>query len=669
MIKFYFPNTIKSKKIRHFLLLSFLFVVSIPTIFAQYSDTVYVSIPEGQFGSYCADLTEFGTITSLTNFCPDQSGEFASFIIQEIENGCVDYFGTAGGSEAACVSICDDVFCDSILLWVEVIEPLIPCTPFFNENTYHLGIQDCSELTGLCMSIALENIDDFEITQNGNPYDNGFGPCEIDTIYAYSFSTLTGQGEQGPYQLDEWSVNGEIFNGIFDNLNDLVDLLNTWDSTGEWTLDLSTEHTIVGGTGGNTYGSIIASIPDSPNSTATLNPNIGIIPLGTRTFYEEGIHTVIVRNTTSGCSDTVSVNIYCVEDNYVSETIYVNTTGTICLDFNELPGNIISFENTCPESITGNASLSLNQNNSCIDYVGLAPGQDDLCILACDDLGLCYTTYVNITILEPEDGVIEESLEVGETQTYCPGISELSGTATTIVNFCDDADAIDFEIDESTFCITYTAIEVGIDSACIAICDDLGVCDTTYFVITSTLENYPIPEANNDFDTTSTSTAISIDITKNDLLSNADLIEIVNAPMDGQVQLVGNGSVVYLPNEFFCGHDYFTYQICNPNGNCSEATVEVYIECPALEIFNGVSPNGDGLNDYFVIDGIEKYPASHLYIYNRWGHLVYESVGYDNDWDGTWEGKKLPSNTYMYVIELNDFSFDVLNGYLYIIRE
>ena len=651
------------------MLLPIFLMASISTVTAQYSDTVYVSIPEGQYGSYCADLTEFGTITSLTNFCPDQSGEFATFIIDDIEDGCVDYFGTAGGAEVACVSICDDVYCDSILLWVDVIAPLIPCTPFFNEGSYNLGIQECSEMTGICLTLALEDIGDFEITQNGNLYENGFAPCLLDTIYAYSFSTLTGQGEQGPYGLDDWSINGNSFSGTFDNLSDLVSQMNNWDPTGNWALDLSTEHTIVGGTAGYIYGSIVASIPDSPNTTATLNPNIGIIPLGTRTFFDVGTHTVIVRNLTSGCSDTASVNIYCITDAYISETVYLNTSGSICLDYSQLPGSVISIENSCPENGTGNGALTINPTTNCIDYTGLGQGQDAACIVVCDDLGLCHTTYINLTILEPEGGVIEETLEVGETQTYCPGISDLAGTVTSIVNFCDDADVIDFVIDETTLCISYTAIGVGVDTACIAICDDLGACDTTYFVITSTLENYPLPEANNDYDSTSTSTAISIDITKNDLLSNADIIEIISAPMDGQVQLVGNGSVVYLPNEFFCGHDYFTYEICNPNGNCSQATVEVYVNCPELEIFNGVSPNGDGINDYFVIDGIEKYPASHLYVYNRWGHLVYESVGYDNDWNGTWEGKKLPSNTYMYVLELNDFSFDILNGYLYIIRE
>ena len=63
---------------------------------------------------------------------------------------------------------------------------------------------------------------------------------------------------------------------------------------------------------------------------------------------------------------------------------------------------------------------------------------------------------------------------------------------------------------------------------------------------------------------------------------------------------------------------------------------------------NGISPNGDGKNEKFIIGGLEKYPGSALYIFNRWGGQVYQSKDYRNDWTGA----GLSEGTYYYVLEV-----------------
>ena len=80
----------------------------------------------------------------------------------------------------------------------------------------------------------------------------------------------------------------------------------------------------------------------------------------------------------------------------------------------------------------------------------------------------------------------------------------------------------------------------------------------------------------------------------------------------------------------------------------------------ALFIPQGFSPNGDGINDLFVIRGVGNQTVS-LEIYNRWGHLVYRNDDYKNDWDGkpntgiTISGDGgLPDGTYYYVIKTSD---------------
>jgi gliding motility-associated-like protein len=88
-----------------------------------------------------------------------------------------------------------------------------------------------------------------------------------------------------------------------------------------------------------------------------------------------------------------------------------------------------------------------------------------------------------------------------------------------------------------------------------------------------------------------------------------------------------------------------------------------------LFIPEGFSPNGDGLNDHFVILGIEAYPDNELTILNRAGVKLYQRQNYGNDWDGTPEtgavtGGKLREGTYYYIFRYGDGN--VRKGFIYI---
>ena len=108
------------------------------------------------------------------------------------------------------------------------------------------------------------------------------------------------------------------------------------------------------------------------------------------------------------------------------------------------------------------------------------------------------------------------------------------------------------------------------------------------------------------------------------------------------------------------------YNLCMKEhpGVCKTAKVRVeVIKDKPLTIYNGVSADGDGHNDYFKIDGIEYYPKNNLKIFNRWGVLVYEKDGYSKEapFDGHSNGRatisadsKLPQGTYYYILEYED---------------
>lgn len=81
----------------------------------------------------------------------------------------------------------------------------------------------------------------------------------------------------------------------------------------------------------------------------------------------------------------------------------------------------------------------------------------------------------------------------------------------------------------------------------------------------------------------------------------------------------------------------------------------------AITVFTLFSPNGDGLNDTFIIEGLATSPNNELFIYNRWGVEVFSMKNYDNSFDGISQGRatiaatdELPEGTYYYVLKLND---------------
>ena len=66
---------------------------------------------------------------------------------------------------------------------------------------------------------------------------------------------------------------------------------------------------------------------------------------------------------------------------------------------------------------------------------------------------------------------------------------------------------------------------------------------------------------------------------------------------------------------------------------------------------NAFSPNGDGINETWVIQYLNSYPNVDVAIFNRYGQSVFHSSGYGKNWDGTYNGKVLPVGTYYYIID------------------
>lgn len=113
---------------------------------------------------------------------------------------------------------------------------------------------------------------------------------------------------------------------------------------------------------------------------------------------------------------------------------------------------------------------------------------------------------------------------------------------------------------------------------------------------------------------------------------------------------------------------FYVVTVTDVNGCIGIDTMIVNI-LPPIIIPNGFSPNGDGTNDTWEIDFLSYFPDCQVEVYNRWGQMLFISVGYEIPWDGKYEDKEVPIGTYYYVINLNHPLFpDAYTGPLTILR-
>ena len=110
------------------------------------------------------------------------------------------------------------------------------------------------------------------------------------------------------------------------------------------------------------------------------------------------------------------------------------------------------------------------------------------------------------------------------------------------------------------------------------------------------------------------------------------------------------------------------YLVVGINENGCRDTASLFVEvldkdAPPIDPINTITPNGDGVNDFFVIPELAFYPEHKLSIFNRWGDVVYESRDYQGEWNGTYNGKELPAGTYLYVLVVE------VSGEPYVIRK
>jgi gliding motility-associated-like protein len=143
-------------------------------------------------------------------------------------------------------------------------------------------------------------------------------------------------------------------------------------------------------------------------------------------------------------------------------------------------------------------------------------------------------------------------------------------------------------------------------------------------------------------------------------------------------------------SDFDCedlGENTITVTLIDVNGNTTITTIKVTVETNGIDSDNdgiddscdgttdpieasvpeAFTPNGNNINDLFVVGNIEFFNERSIEVFNRYGNQVYSNKEYNNDWDGSRSdnGQALPDGTYYYVLTLDG---EIKKGFVYINR-
>ncbi len=184
-----------------------------------------------------------------------------------------------------------------------------------------------------------------------------------------------------------------------------------------------------------------------------------------------------------------------------------------------------------------------------------------------------------------------------------------------------------------------------------------GAC-RNYSTDTVLVEIDDAPVANADsFVVIYNSAGNTIDVTPNDDLNTNWIITVTEGINKGILTNLGTGEFDIVLTDILVDQQ-FIYQLCNPNcpvRYCDTARVVIDVqggfEC---NIPNMMTPNGDDINENFVIPCLDGLEGTKLQVYNRWGDLMYESDNYKNTWNATHNEMPVPDATYFYIMELED---------------
>lgn len=287
--------------------------------------------------------------------------------------------------------------------------------------------------------------------------------------------------------------------------------------------------------------------------------------------------SVVPQNTQISCSNQTE---YCITPFNPTNMDYLE----VCVHFCDLENAVIVDANT-----TFHCSISL-QNDSCFTYLPLPgfTGLDTISVFGCDNTGNCDTIHLEVNVGCTLPNAQNDSAEtLPATPVNIPALSNDTDPCgnTLTPNIVQQAAHGTTVWSNGQFIYTPHDGFTGIDSFIYEACSPCTIGETcdeaTVNINVSAFIGNQAPQAQNDDALVGIDQAQEILVLDNDTDTddpdNLLTVTIVEQPNNGSATPTTNGTVVYEPNAGFSGNDIFVYAVCDPQGLCDTAIVNVMV--------------------------------------------------------------------------------------------
>ncbi len=367
------------------------------------------------------------------------------------------------------------------------------------------------------------------------------------------------------------------------------------------------------------------------------------------------------------------------------DTLYYTTDEDepleICLMADDVDDTSITVDQVTTSSSNGNFDIG-NPDDLCTtfnpneDFNGEVIGE----VIVCDgqDPALCDTVIVIIDVLPFNDppGFLNENIQDDTLSIttledidveFCVEISDPESNISGEPVVVSTTNLGDYTLNISAeYCFLFSPFNQinGIEYATLEICDDEGACASIIVEIIIEPVNDP-PIGVEDLFEHDIYTSFNGNLTENDSDPEGTRLQVGlsdGSGLHGNLELSSNGEFVYTPSRDFEGTEEFIYQLCDEGDpvECVFVTVTFVLDDPLI-IWQAISPNGDNMNDVWIIEGIELFPDNKVQVFDRYSNLIYEVEGYNNQ-DKVWHGQsnrglfsdKAADGSYFYKLDLGD---------------
>jgi gliding motility-associated-like protein len=403
--------------------------------------------------------------------------------------------------------------------------------------------------------------------------------------------------------------------------------------------------TIIGWSSSTTSGASWMPIANTTISQSYLN-------LGTTTWY----HAIVQSGSCppdSTANVIITVNPATVAGVLTGGGAFCGTPATGVLTLSGYTGSIVGWSS----STTSGASWTPIANTTPTETYTALPTTTWYTVIV--QSGGCPADTSNIEIVGVAPATVAGT--ISSSATVCSGTNLdtliLSGNVGSVTGWISSIDggATWTPIANTTSSLIYSGLTVNTLYAAIV---QSGVCtiDTAAFVTISVFPPFTVFAGNDTSITAGQSLILLGSGSGTPLWSNPSTL---------------SSAGIYNPTATPTVTTTYVLTVMDINGCLNSDGVVVTV---VQLVFNGVvsnlfTPNGDGINDFWYVEGIQNFPDNEVFVYNIYGNEVYTKKAYTNDWAGTYNGSDLPDGTYYYVIRFDNNTSKIVKGSIDILRK